>query len=134
MERTVMIIKPDAVAKAATEEIIQRVRQEGFRVCQTKTISLSPTEAEEFYAVHKGKPFFANLVKFMTSGQIVAVLLEREDGVSYLRKIVGATDPSEAAEGTIRRIYGTTKTQNAVHASDSLANAKREMEFFFKGH
>ncbi len=126
-----MIIKPDAVAKAATEEIIQRVKQEGFRVCQTKTLSLTPPEAEEFYAVHKGKPFFTNLVRFMSSGQIVAILLEREDGVNYLRKIVGATDPSEAAEGTIRRIYGTTKTQNAVHASDSLANAKREIEFFF---
>ncbi len=129
MEQTLMIIKPNAVARA--EEIIERVKQEGFTVRQTKTLSLTSQEAEEFYAVHKGKPFFADLVRFMNSGQIVVALLERGDAVSYLRKTVGATDPSEAAEGTLREIYGTSKTQNAVHASDSLANAKREIEFFF---
>ncbi len=129
MGQTLMIIKPNAVAKA--EEIIGRVKQEGFTVRQTKTLSLTSQEAEEFYAVHKDKPFFADLVRFMKSGQIVVALLEREDVVSYLRKIVGATDPSEAAEGTLREIYGTSKTQNAVHASDSLANAKKEIEFFF---
>lgn len=129
MGQTLMIIKPNAVAKA--EEIIGRVKQEGFTVRQTKTLSLTSQEAEEFYAVHKDKPFFADLVRFMKSGQIVVALLEREDAVSYLRKIVGATDPSEAAEGTLREIYGTSKTQNAVHASDSLANAKKEIEFFF---
>jgi nucleoside-diphosphate kinase len=129
MEQTLMIIKPNAVAKA--EEIIERVKQEGFAVRQTKTLSLTSQEAEEFYAVHKGKAFFADLVRFMDSGQIVVALLEKGDAVSYLRKTVGATDPSEAAEGTLREIYGTTKTQNAVHASDSLANAKKEIEFFF---
>ena len=129
MEQTLMIIKPNAVARA--EEIIERVKQEGFTVRQTKTLSLTSQEAEEFYAVHKGKPFFADLVRFMNSGQIVVALLERGDAVSYLRKTVGATDPSEAAEGTLRESYGTSKTQNAVHASDSLANAKREIEFFF---
>ncbi len=129
MEQTLMIIKPNAVAKA--EEIIGRVKQEGFAVRQTKTLSLTSQEAEEFYAVHKGKPFFADLLRFMDSGQIVVALLERRDAVSYLRKTVGATDPSEAAEGTLRESYGTSKTQNAVHASDSLANAKKEIEFFF---
>ncbi len=129
MEQTLMIIKPNAIT--AREEIIERVRQEGFTVCQTKTLSLSPQQAEEFYAVHKGKSFFSNLVKFISSGQIVAVLLEREDGTDYLRKIVGATNPSEAAKGTMRKIYGASKTENAVHASDSAANAKKEIQFFF---
>jgi nucleoside-diphosphate kinase len=129
MEQTLMIIKPNAVVKA--EEIIGRVKQEGFTVRQTKTLSLTSQEAKEFYAVHRGKPFFADLVRFMDSGQIVVALLERRDAVTYLRKTVGATDPSEAVKGTLREIYGASKTQNAVHASDSLANAKREIEFFF---
>lgn len=127
-----MIIKPDAVARRLTDKIIQRVKQEGFKICRMKTLRLSKQQAEEFYLMHRGKPFFNDLVEFISSGKAVVAVLGKEGAIEHLRRLIGATDPKEAGEGTIRRQYGATKTKNVIHASDSAANARREIEFFFK--
>jgi nucleoside-diphosphate kinase len=131
VERTLLIIKPDAVAAGKAGAILARVESEGFTIIGMKRRRLSSAEAEAFYAVHNGKPFFASLVGFMTSGSIVCCALERDDAVSQLRAVVGATDPSVAAEGTIRRLYGSTVQNNGVHASDSVENGQAEVAFFF---
>lgn len=131
MNRTLMIIKPDGVAKQVIGEILRRVEGEGFTIRQLRLTRLSVEEAAAFYALHKERPFYGELVKFMTSGPVVPMVLERTSAVAHLRQFIGATDSTKAAPGTIRREFGTDVQCNAVHASDSDENAAREIEFFF---
>ena len=126
-----MMIKPDATGRNAIGEILSRVEGEGFVIRQLRLVRLSQEEAEEFYAVHKERPFYGELVEFMTSGPAVPMLLERDDAVAHLRGFIGPTDSTEAPAGTIRGDFGTDVQCNAVHASDSRENAAREIEFFF---
>ncbi len=132
MERTLLMIKPDAVEKNAIGRIISMVEENGFRVVGLQSKHFSREEAERFYEVHRGKPFFNSLVDYITSGMVVGVMLEREDAVRKLRELVGATDPREARLGTIRAVFGESIERNAVHASDSPENALRELSFFFR--
>ncbi len=131
MEQTLMMIKPDAVGKSAIGEIISRVEGEGFAVRQLRMLQLSTERAQAFYDVHRERPFFGELVGFMTSGPVVPMCLERQDAVVYLRQFIGETDSTKAAVGTIRRDFGTDIQCNAVHASDSPENAVKEVAFFF---
>ena len=131
MQRTLMIVKPDAVQKSAIGEIIQRVEAEGFVLRELAMLQLDKNRAEQFYEVHKERPFFPELVEFMTSGPVVPMCLEREDAVAHLRGFIGETDSTKATLGTIRAEFGTDVQCNAVHASDSPENADREVEFFF---
>ncbi|GHV00141.1 nucleoside diphosphate kinase [Bacteroidia bacterium] len=131
MERTLTIIKPNAVAAGASGRILDRLIAEEFVIVALKMIFLSRNDASRFYAVHRGRAFFADLVDFMTSGPVIVAVLEREDAVARLRRVVGDTDPPKAAEGTIRRLFGVDKTQNAIHASDSAENACAEWRQFF---
>jgi nucleoside-diphosphate kinase len=133
MSLTLAIIKPDAFAAGKAGKILAHLEKEGFRVLAARTIRLSREEAGEFYAVHAERPFYPELVEFMTSGTAMPLALEREEAVSTLREVIGATDPAEAAEGTIRRLYAESKGRNAIHASDSDENARREVAFFFTG-
>jgi len=133
MSLTLAIIKPDAFAAGKAGKILAHLEKEGFRVLAARTIRLSREEAGEFYAVHAERPFYPELVEFMTSGTAMPLALEREDAVSTLREVIGATDPAEAAEGTIRKLYAESKGRNAIHASDSDENAHREVAFFFTG-
>ena len=130
---TLTMIKPDAVKNQYIGQIIQKFNEGGFRVQAMKLTVLSRAEAEKFYAVHKERPFFNDLVEFMTSGPIVAAVLEKENAVEDFRKLIGATNPKEAAEGTIRRLYAESIEANAVHGSDSDENAIIEAGFFFAG-
>lgn len=131
MERTLTIIKPDAVKKRATGHILQRLLDEGFEVRALKMVNLSRSQAEGFYAVHKEKPFFPQLVDFMTSGPVFPACLERENAVAHLRAVMGATDSRKAEKGTIRGQFGTDIQANALHGSDSQENARIEIAFFF---
>ncbi|MCY3787794.1 MAG: nucleoside-diphosphate kinase [Gemmatimonadetes bacterium] len=131
MERTLMIIKPDAVAKNAIGQIIARVEGEGFVVRALRMVELSTEQARAFYAVHRERPFYGELVEFMTSGPAVPMVLERADAVAHLRDFIGPTNSTEAPAGTIRGDFGTDVQCNAVHASDSAVNAKSEIAFFF---
>ncbi len=131
MERTLMIVKPDAVAKNATGQIIARVEGEGFVLRELRMIHLSAERAGAFYAVHKERPFYGELIEFMTSGPVVPMVLERDDAVLHLRGFIGPTNSNEAPAGTIRGDFGTDVQCNAVHASDSSENAAIEIEFFF---
>ena len=131
MERTLMMIKPDAVAKNAIGAIINRVEEEGFVVCELRLERLAKEKAEVFYAVHNERPFFGELVEFMTSGPAVPMVLERDNAVAHLRGFIGPTDSTEAAAGTVRGEFGTDVQCNAVHASDSLENSGNEIAFFF---
>ncbi len=131
MEQTLGIIKPDAVGKKVVGKIISRVEEEGFTIKGLKILNLTVNNAKAFYAVHKDKPFYEELVKFMVSGPVVVLLLEREDAVSHWRKIMGATDPANADEGTIRKMFASSIQNNAVHGSDSKENAEKEINFFF---
>lgn len=126
-----MIVKPDAVAKNAIGQIIARVEGEGFAVCALCMVELSAEQARAFYAVHRERPFYGELVEFMTSGPVVPMVLERTDAVAHLRDFIGPTNSTEAPAGTIRGDFGTDVQCNAVHASDSAANAKSEIAFFF---
>lgn len=128
---TFTMIKPDAVRAHKEAEILKHLTDAGFRIVALRMRKMSREEAEKFYAVHSDKPFFGTLVEFMTSGPIVAAVLEKENAVPELRKTVGATDPAEAAEGTVRRLFGTNKTMNAIHASDSDENARYEWAIHF---
>ena len=130
-ERTLAIIKPDAVEKGLIGKIIAHLEGAGFVVTDLQMTRLSDAEARRFYEVHAGRPFYDSLVAFMTSGRSVPMVLERKSAVSALRETIGATDPSRAAEGTIRRLYAESVERNAIHASDSPENAAREIEFFF---
>lgn len=128
---TLTIIKPDAFSTGKAGRILAHLEAAGFRVRAARVLRLSVTEAEAFYAVHRERPFFRPLVQFMTSGRCMPMVLEREDAVAELRRVIGATDPAEAAEGTVRRLYAESKERNAIHASDSDENAQREARFFF---
>ncbi|HMQ10918.1 MAG TPA: nucleoside-diphosphate kinase [Oligoflexia bacterium] len=131
MERTLAMIKPDAVEKNAIGDILSIYEKNGFKVVALKKQQLSIKEAESFYEVHKERPFYGELVSFMTSGPVVAMVLEKENAVKANREIMGATNPAEAAEGTIRKQFATNIEKNAVHGSDSLENAEKEISFFF---
>jgi len=131
MEQTLSIIKPDAVAKNVVGKILDRFESNGLRVAATKKIQLSKADAEAFYAVHKERPFFGELVEFMISGPVVVSVLEGENAVAKNRELMGATDPKEAAPGTIRADFAQSIDANAVHGSDSLENAEIEIAFFF---
>jgi nucleoside-diphosphate kinase len=128
---TLAIIKPDAVANGRTGLILAHLQGAGFTLRSARLVRLTRPEAEAFYAVHRERPFFAGLVEFMTSGPCLPMALEREDAVAHLRAVIGATDPAEAAAGTIRKLYAESKGRNAIHASDSAENALREVGFFF---
>jgi nucleoside-diphosphate kinase len=128
---TLAIIKPDAVGTNKAGKILAHLEGEGFRVRAVRMVRLSRPEAEAFYAVHRGRPFFASLVTFMTSGPCMPIVLQREDAVARLRAAIGDTDPATAAKGTVRQLYGESKERNAIHASDSAENADREVSFFF---
>ena len=130
-ERTLLIIKPDAVAKNAIGDILSRLEAEGFVIRELRKLQLSQERAQEFYAVHKERPFYGELVEFMTSGPAVPTVLERDNAVAHLRQFIGETDSTKAAPGTIRAEFGTDIQCNAVHASDSPENAVGEIAFFF---
>lgn len=131
-ERTLSIIKPDAVAKGVIGKILDRFESNDLRVAALKKLHLSKAQAGEFYAVHKERPFFKDLVEFMTSGPVVVSVLEGDNAVAKNRELMGATNPKEAKAGTIRADFAQSIDANAVHGSDSLDNAKIEIEFFFK--
>ena len=129
--RTFTIIKPDSVRKGNFGKIISRLEAEGFRVLGVKKIALARRQAEAFYAVHKERPFFGSLVEYMTSGPVYVAALERDNAVATLRQVMGATDPLKADAGTIRKDFGESIEQNAIHGSDSDENAQIEVSFFF---
>lgn len=131
MERTLAIIKPDAVEAGHTGKILARLEEEGFRVLALRKLRLSEAQAGAFYEVHRERPFYGSLVAFMTSGPCVPVALERDDAVAYLRRVMGATNPEEADEGTIRKLFASSIERNAIHGSDSPENAALELGFFF---
>jgi len=132
-QRTLAIIKPDAVRKNSVGEIIAQITQAGFKVLAFKMTTLSAAQAGKFYEVHKERPFYGELCEFMSSGHIVAAILEKENAVADFRTLIGATNFKDAAEGTIRKKYATSIGENAVHGSDSDENAKIEADFFFSG-
>lgn len=131
IERTLFIVKPDAVARNLTGRILAHVEAQGFRLAEARMTQLTREQCQEFYSEHVGKGFFNELVDFMTSGPVMLTCLEREDAVATLRQVIGATDPVQAAEGTIRKLYAESKGRNSVHASDSPASADREVKLFF---
>ena len=131
MQRTLAILKPDSVAAGNAGKIIAHLENEGFTIVAIKKTHLSQTQAEAFYEVHKERPFYRSLVEFMTGGPIMPIALEREDAVPYLRQVMGATNPEEAADGTLRKLYASSIESNAVHGSDSAENARDELRFFF---
>jgi nucleoside-diphosphate kinase len=131
MEQTLSIIKPDAVKKGVIGKIIDRFESNGLRIAAMKKMQLTDQTAGEFYEVHKERPFFGELVEFMTSGPVVVMVLEGENAVAKNRELMGATDPKEAEKGTIRADFAESIDANAVHGSDSLENADREIKFFF---
>jgi nucleoside-diphosphate kinase len=131
--RTFTMIKPDAVANNYTGAILDHIIKAGFTIKAMKYTRLTPERAGEFYAIHKDRPFYGDLVKYMSSGSIVAVILEKENAIEAFRKLIGATDPAKAEEGTIRKLYAKSIEANAVHGSDSDDNAAIEGSFFFAG-
>ena len=128
-----MLIKPDAFSAGYSGKIIDRILEEGFKIRALKLLKFSIEDARRFYAVHKDKPFFEELANYMSSAPMVAANIEKENAISHWREVIGATDPSQAAEGTLRRQFGKSIEENAVHGSDSPENAKRESEFIFSG-
>ncbi len=131
MERTLSLIKPDGVSRNLIGEVIRFFEKAGLKVVAMKMLRLSKEEAKEFYIVHKDKPFYDSLTDYMSSGPIVALVLEGENAIARCREIMGATNPAEAAEGTIRKTFGLDKEKNTVHGSDSPESAAREIAFFF---
>ena len=131
-EQTLSIIKPDAVERNLDNEIKQMFIKNGFNIFKEKKIQIEKSEAEKFYKVHETKPFFNDLCSYLSSGPIIAMILEKENAVADNRKLMGATNPNDAEEGTIRKKYGISIDKNSVHGSDSIENAKIEIDFFFK--
>ena len=129
--RTLAIVKPDAFGAGKAGKILAHIEAAGFRIVAARVTHLSDAEAGEFYAVHRERPFYGSLTKFMTSGPCMPVVLEKADAVAAFRKTIGATDPAEAEAGTIRKLFAESKERNAIHASDSDENATRESRFFF---
>jgi len=132
VEQTLSIIKPDAVERNLDSEIKEMFKNKGFKIVKEKKIQIEKTEAEKFYKVHETKPFYNDLCSYLSSGPIVVMVLEKENAVLANRELMGATNPQEAAEGTIRKKYGISIDKNSVHGSDSTDNAKIEIDFFFK--
>jgi len=132
LERTFSIIKPDAVAAGNAGKILAHLEGEGFRIVGLRMLKMSQDEAEGFYAVHKERPFFGSLVKFMTEGPVVVMALEREDAVKKLREVMGATNPANAAEGTIRKLFASSIERNSIHGSDAPETAAVELAYFFR--
>lgn len=130
---TLAIIKPDAVGSGLAGKIIAHLEAQGFVVRAVRMTRLSKSQAQAFYEVHRERPFFGSLMEYMTSGPCIPMVLERDDAVGHLRTVIGATDPAEAADGTIRKLYAESKERNAIHASDSPENALQEIGFFFSG-
>lgn len=133
LERTLAIVKPDGVEKGIAGQVIARIEKEGFRIAAMRLHRLSRAEAEGFYAVHRERPFFKDLVAFMTSGPVVLMSLEREDAIAHWRSVMGATDPAKADAGTIRKLFGTNIEKNVSHGSDAQATAAFELGWFFRG-
>jgi nucleoside-diphosphate kinase len=129
--QTLAIIKPDAVGSGKAGRVLAHLQEAGFAVRAVRMVRMTRAQAEAFYAVHRGRPFYGSLCAFMTSGPCVPMVLERGDAVATLRTVIGATDPAEAAAGTVRKLYAESKERNAIHASDSDENAAREIGFFF---
>ena len=134
IERTLAILKPDCVRKNLIGEVVRRIQDAGFAIRAMKLVKLSRAEAEGFYAVHRGRPFFDELTEFMSSGPCVPIVLEKENAVADYRKLIGATDPADAEPGTIRRDLADSKGQNIVHGSDSAENGRLEAAYFFAEH
>jgi nucleoside-diphosphate kinase len=132
IEQTLSIIKPDAVERNLDSEIKSIFQNDGFKIANEKKIQLAKSDAEEFYKVHETKPFYNDLCKYLSSGPIIVMILEKENAVLANRKLMGATDPKNAEEGTIRKKFGVSIDKNSVHGSDSIENAKIEINFFFK--
>ncbi len=133
-ERTLAIIKPDAVERGLTGEILSRIHKAGFRILAIKSLRLAKAEAEGFYAVHRSKPFFAPLVEFMSSGKVVVMVLEADNAIARWREVMGATDPARAAPGTIRREFGTSIQNNCTHGSDGPETGAFEIGYLFPGY
>jgi len=131
--RTFTMVKPDAMIKGHAGAILDKISKAGFRIVALKQTKLTAATAGEFYAIHKARPFYGELVEFMSSGVIIAAILEKENAVADFRKLIGATDPSKADEGTIRKLFAASLGENAIHGSDSDDNAKIEGDFFFSG-
>jgi nucleoside-diphosphate kinase len=134
LQRTLTIIKPDAVRKKGIGDIIEQFEKQGFQILCLKMLEISKHQAEQFYAVHAGKPFYNSLTSFMSSGPIVALALEKENAIADLRKLMGATNPASAEEGTIRKKWATNIENNAIHGSDAEDTARFELSFFFAGY
>ena len=132
VEKTLAIIKPDAVKKKVVGKIIQRIEDEGFKISGLKMLRLTKEDAQGFYAVHKDKHFYDSLTDFMSSGEILVMVLEREDAISHWREVMGATDPALADPGTLRQMYGFSVERNATHGSDSPQTAEWEIDYFYK--
>tara|TARA_B100001540_G_C15710674_1_gene598413 strand:- start:666 stop:1076 length:411 start_codon:yes stop_codon:yes gene_type:complete len=132
LEKTLSIIKPDAVERNLIEEIKEEFKKKNFKILKEKKIKLEKSEAEKFYQVHQSKPFYNDLCSYLSSGPIIVMVIERENAILENRKLMGATDPIKAEEGTIRKKYGISIDKNSVHGSDSPENAKIEIDFFFK--
>ena len=132
IEQTLSIIKPDAVERNLENEIKEMFEDKGFKIIKDKKIQIEKSEAESFYKVHQTKPFYSDLCSYLSSGPIVVMILEKENAVSANRELMGATNPQDAKEGTIRKKYGISIDKNSVHGSDSAENAKIEIDFFFK--
>jgi len=131
LQKTFSIIKPDAVATGKAGKILAMLEENGFRIVALRMTRLSQSQAEGFYAVHKERPFFGSLVKFMTEGPVIVMALEREDAVKKLREVMGATNPANAAEGTVRKLYAESIERNAIHGSDAPETAADELKYFF---
>ncbi len=134
IERTLAIIKPDAVGRGLQGEILKRIHEAGFTIVAAKSLRLSRAEAEGFYAVHRGKPFLAPLTEFMSSGKVLVLVLEGENAIARWREVMGATDPAQAAPGTIRSDFGTNIQNNCTHGSDAPDTAAFEIGYFFSKH
>ena len=132
LEQTLSIIKPDAIERKLDEEIKDMLRNKGFNILKEKKIQVSKLEAEQFYKIHQTKPFYNDLCAYLSSGPILVMILEKENAILANRELMGATDPEKAEEGTIRKKYGISIDKNSVHGSDSVENAKIEINFFFK--
>ena len=130
-ERTLAILKPDCIQRDLAGKVIDHLLNAGFKIIAMKMVKLTRDTAGEFYAVHKERPFYSDLLDFMTESRVIPMVLEKENAVSELRKTIGATDPAEAEEGTVRKSYAENKQNNIIHASDSADNAKIELSFFF---
>jgi nucleoside-diphosphate kinase len=131
LQKTFSIIKPDAVATGKAGKVLAHLEEAGFRVAALRMTKLSQSQAEGFYAVHRERPFYGSLVKFMTEGPVIVMALEREDAVKKLREVMGATNPANAADGTIRKLYAESIERNAIHGSDAPETAAEELKYFF---